>query len=146
MLLTVLYFAGPGGTGYSTTTQLLEQSMVIRIKNFCHCYFNSTEPKMGNINKIVVPRIQAEWEDVAYALSYEISTVNGIRASGEDPKKCCKRLFIDWLSTDHGVTPKTWSTLIEKLKEVDELATATNEIITELEKLAESNSSSASAL
>ena len=94
---------------------------------------------MGNINKIVVPRIQAEWEDVAYALSYEISTVNGIKAGSEDPKKNCKKLFIDWLSTDHGVAPKTWSTLIEKLKEIEELATATTEIVNELEKLAEFN-------
>ena len=120
--------------------------MLIRIIKNLHYSFNSVEPKMGNINKIVVPRIQAEWEDVAYALSYEISTVNGIGASSEDPKKCCKKLLKDWLSTDHGVAPKTWSTLIEKLKEIEELAAATNEIIIELKKLAGSNSSSASAL
>ena len=96
---------------------------------------------MGKINSIVVPRIQAVWEDVAYALSYEIPTVDTIKAKHkEDPKKCCKELFKDWLSTDHGDSPKTWSTLIEKLKEVEDLAAATTEIMNELEKLADSNS------
>ena len=103
------------------------------------------EPKVGGINKIVVPRIQAEWEDFAYALDYEIATVQGISAKHkEDPKKCCRELFIDWLSTDHGVGPKTWKTLVERLKEVEDLTAATGEIINELEKLADSNSSSTS--
>ena len=91
---------------------------------------------MGSINKIVIPRIKAEWEDVAYALEYDISEVQGIQAKyNSDPKKCCRELFIDWLSTHHGVGPKTWSTLLEKLKEVGDLAAATDEIEKELERL-----------
>ena len=91
---------------------------------------------MADINHIVVPQIKAEWEDVAYALRYEITTVKAIKAKhNEDPKKCCRDLFIDWLSTDHGVGPKTWSTLLEKLKEVEDVAAATQEIINELQKL-----------
>ena len=93
------------------------------------------EPEMADINNIVVPQIIAEWENVAYALRYKIPMVNAIKAKHEDPKKCCQKLFIDWLSTDHGVAPKTWSTLIEKLKEVGDLAAATQEIINELQKL-----------
>ena len=92
---------------------------------------------MVDIITIVIPRIQAEWEDVAYALDFEIATVKAIKTN-DNPKKCCRELFIDWLSTDHGVGPKTWSTLIEKLKKIEELAAATNEIINELEKLADS--------
>ena len=96
---------------------------------------------MANLNNIVVPRIQADWEDVAWELHYEIPTVKAIKAKhNEDPKKCCKALFIDWLSSDHGVGPKTWSTLIEKLKEIKDLAAATNEITNELQTLADSNS------
>ena len=91
---------------------------------------------MRDINKIVVPKIQAEWEDVAYALHYKIPTVKGIKAKCNDnPKKCCKELFTDWLSTDHGVGPKTWSTLLDKLKEVEDLAAARDEIMDELKKL-----------
>ena len=100
---------------------------------------------MADINKIVVPHIQAEWEDFAFDLRYGIAAVNNISAKHkENPKKCCKELFKDWLSTDHGVGPKTWETLIEKLKENDDLAAATGEIINKLEELADSNSSSAS--
>ena len=96
---------------------------------------------MGKINSIVVPRIQAEWKDVAYVLSYKIPEVKAIEAKHkENPKNCCKELFEDWLSTDHGDDPKTWSTLIEKLKDVEELVAARNAIVNELEKLADSNS------
>ena len=43
-------------------------------------------------------------------------------------------LYIDsWLSTNYGVGPKTWSTLFDKLKEVDNLSAATRQIINELE-------------
>ena len=93
---------------------------------------------MGDINAVVIPRIQAEWEDVAFALRYKIATVNGIKAKNNDnPKKCCKDLFIDWLSTDHGIGPKTWSTLIETLKKIEDLAAVTREIMNDLEKLAD---------
>ena len=91
---------------------------------------------MGDINKIVIPKIQAEWEEVAYALRYKIPTVDSIKTKYNDnPKKCCKELFKDWLSTGHGVSPKTWSTLLDKLREVEDLATARNEIMDELENL-----------
>ena len=96
-------------------------------------------PEMGDINKIVVPKIQAEWEDVAYALRYKIPTVNAIKAKYNDnPKKCCKELFTDWLSTDHGAGPKTWSTLLDKLKDVEDLAAARNKVMDELKKLSHS--------
>ena len=84
---------------------------------------------MADINRIVIPRIQAEWEDVAYALHYKIAEVNVIKVKcNENPRNYCRELFKDWLSTDHVVKPKTWSTLLTKLKEIDDLATATNEI------------------
>ena len=95
---------------------------------------------MGDINKIVVPKIQAEWEDVAYALRYKIYAVDAIKAKcNDDPKRCCKKLFTDWLSTDNGVGPKTWSTLLGKLKEVTDLSAATKEVIMdEVKKLTHS--------
>ena len=84
---------------------------------------------MADLNKIVVPRIHAEWKNFAYALRYKIAAVKGIKANNESSKECCRELFEDWLSTDHGDGPKTWKTLVEKLKEVDELAAATDEIM-----------------
>ena len=90
---------------------------------------------MADINKIVIPRIQAEWQDVAYALCYKICEVKAIRTDNKNSKKCCQELFEDWLSTNHGAGPKTWSTLLDKLDEVKDLTAARNEIMSELEKL-----------
>ena len=70
----------------------------------------------------VIPKIAAEWEDVAYSLRYDIYTVNMIREKNyEDPKKCCVELFKNWLSTTHGIPPKTWSTLLQSMKKVNQL-------------------------
>ena len=79
---------------------------------------------------MVVPLIMAHWEDVAYnSLHYDILTVNVIDAKhASNPKKCCKELLKDWLSTDHGVVPKTWETLLKQLKEVPEVAASVEEI------------------
>ena len=93
---------------------------------------------MADINKIVIPRIQAEWQNVAYALCYRIAEVKAIRTDNKTSKMCCLELFEDWLSTNHGVGPKTWSTLLDKLNEVKDLTVARNEIMSELEKLADS--------
>ena len=91
---------------------------------------------MHHLNKIVVSEVAAEWKDIAYALGYKISAVKLIQSKcKEDPKKCCKYLFEDWLSTDNGVKPKTWQTLIDKLKEVDELHSATEEITKKLNQM-----------
>ena len=90
---------------------------------------------MGVLNKIVIDKITAHWEDVAYALCYKIATVETIkRKSNQDPKKCCQELFKDWLTTNNGVAagPKIWSTLIDKLRDVEELTVAREEIVKEL--------------
>ena len=94
------------------------------------------EPDMHDLNKIVIKEVSANWDDIAYALSYKISTVQQIRNKHkEDPRKCCKELFEDWLSTNNGVKPKTWQTLIDKLKEIDELDSAIEEITENLIKM-----------
>ena len=88
---------------------------------------------MGDLISIVVPRINADWEDVAFALRYEIPAVKFIRSKhNNDPKKCCKELLMDWLTTNNGIGPKVWSTLLDKLKNVGELTAAREEIRKEL--------------
>ena len=85
---------------------------------------------MHDLNRIVVPRISAEWEDVAYALQYDIPTVEKISLKcKENPAKCCKELFKNWLATDNGAKPKIWQTLLDKLKEIEELYGVTEDII-----------------
>ena len=91
------------------------------------------EPTMHDLNTIVVPKVSAEWADIAYALKYEIPTVNQIRSKHkENPTKCCKELFEDWLGTSNGITPKTWETLLSKLKELPDLDAVTEEITKKL--------------
>ena len=93
---------------------------------------------MVDLNEIVVPRIMAEWDDVAYALGYEIHLVKYIEEKhNNNPKKCCKELLIDWLITDHGASPKVWSTLVARLKKVGDLVRAREQIVEEVEKIAD---------
>jgi len=95
--------------------------------------FSTLEPEMSDLIRIVIPRIKAEWEDVAFALRFKIETVKAIMSKHKgDPKKCCRELLMDWLSTHHGVSPKTWSVLLKNLKQVEELVKVTEEIIKEL--------------
>ena len=88
---------------------------------------------MRDLNKIVVPKVAAEWKDVAFELEYEIFVVKQISGKHkEDPKKCCQELFMDWLETSNGVKPKIWQTLLDKLKEIEELHSITEDIIEKL--------------
>ena len=94
------------------------------------------EPNMRQLIKIVIPKIAFMWKTVADFLEYDISTIENIEHKHRDDcEKCMNGLFRDWLSTNHGVRPKTWATLLDRLKEIDKLATATSDIEKELEKL-----------
>ena len=91
---------------------------------------------MHDLNRIVVPKVSAEWEDIAFALKYEISTVEQIsKKHKEDPRKCCKELFKNWLATSNGLEPKIWQTILDKFKEIEELHSNTESITEELIKM-----------
>ena len=88
---------------------------------------------MRDLNRYLIRKVSSEWEEVAYALGYKISTVKFIRNKHrEDPKKCCREVFEDWLTTSNGVTPKTWHTLLVRLKEIESLGSVTEEITEKL--------------
>ena len=88
---------------------------------------------MHDLNRIVVPLVFEEWEDIAFALQYDIPTVEKINVKcKENPTKCCKELFKNWLTTDDGAKPKIWQTLMDKLKEIEELAGVTEDIMERL--------------
>ena len=82
---------------------------------------------MIDLKNIVTRRIMNQWECVAEALYYDITTIEAIKQQRgcEGPKQCCREFFKDWLTTNNGnrAGPKVWSTLIGALKEVDEIAT-----------------------
>lgn len=77
---------------------------------------------MADLNIIVIPKIMDRWEDLAAGLRYDVYTINAIKQKErEDPKRCCKEFFRDWLTTNHGskAGPKVWSTLIDIIEDHD---------------------------
>ena len=97
------------------------------------------EPDMFDLTKIVIPKIMNQWEYIAEALRYDLAVIEAIKEmEGKDPKKCCRHFFKDWLMTNHGAKagPKVWSTLLDALKEVDEIsADITEDIIAKVKQL-----------
>ena len=87
---------------------------------------------MFDLTKIVIPKIMNEWEYIAEALRYDLAAIKAIKErEREDPKKCCRELFKDWLMTNNGAEagPKVWSTLLDTLKQIDEIASDITENI-----------------
>lgn len=92
------------------------------------------EPEMWELSKILIPKIQAHWKDVAYiSLHYDVPKVKSIEEKHQNyPKKCCCELFEDWLCTCKEDDSKTWETLLKQLKEVEELTASVEEIFQKL--------------
>ena len=91
---------------------------------------------MRVLHDIVIPRIAFMWSTVADYLDYEISFKKGIEEQGfHDPFKCCAKLLEDWLSTGRGVSPKSWSKLIETLKQIRGLEAVTENIVCDLQQV-----------
>ena len=90
---------------------------------------------MKDLTIIVIPLLKAEWEDVAFLLNYNPTTINSIKQSQrDDPRKCCRVLFLDWLETNHGVSPKDWGTLLNTIAESEEFTKTVEDILEQLEK------------
>ena len=86
-------------------------------------------PKMKHLNKYVIPKIAAEWKKVADSLEFDIHTIRIIEKKFHNYHlESCDEMLRDWLSTDVGLKPKVWSTLIAALKDVKQLTAAVEEI------------------
>ena len=94
---------------------------------------------MFDLTTIVIPKIMNEWEYVAEALRYDVATIRAIKHKERaDPKLCCREFFKDWLMTNNGskAGPKVWLTLLNALKNVDEIsADIVEEIIEKVKQL-----------
>ena len=89
---------------------------------------------MWELTKIVIPKIKAHWEGLAYCMGYSIGEVEEFDKEGKgDLHECCEKLFINWLTTSHGTKPKTYQTLLDHLKKID-LTAASEAIEKELTK------------
>ena len=88
---------------------------------------------MRLLHEIVVPRIAANWSLVADFLEYELEYKQLIREKcRDDPQRCSVELLEDWLSSKRGVSPKSWSKLIEVLRGIKSLKATTEKIIENL--------------
>ena len=88
---------------------------------------------MKLLHNIVIPRISSEWKTVADYLEIELPLIKVIQERCKnDPTTCCEDMLREWLMSDHGLQPKTWSTLITTLKMIKKLATVSKEIEQEL--------------
>ena len=84
---------------------------------------------MKHLHQLVIPKVAAEWRVVAEFLEFEQSTLSIIEEQYRNyPEKCCTEVFRKWINSDHGVGPKTWSTLIEVLRQMKPLTAVTQEI------------------
>ena len=91
---------------------------------------------MKHLLDIVVPRVAADWDKVAHQLEFDISIIRIIqRRCRDDPEECCHQLLKDWVTTDKGVGPKNWATLLAALKKISQLRSATQQIEDDLAQL-----------
>ena len=92
------------------------------------------EARMFELIKYVIPKILAEWETVAFSMRYDPNDVQAFKKDTHDANECCKKLFINWITTSHGPKPKTYQTLLNHLKKIDNLKSASEAIEKELIK------------
>ena len=88
---------------------------------------------MRLLHEIVIPRIAADWSMVADYLEYELEYKRLIRENCRDnAQRCCVELLEDWLTSNRGVSPKSWSKLIGVLREIKSLKATTEKIVEDL--------------
>ena len=91
---------------------------------------------MSLLLKIVIPKVATHWDTLAYYLDFEISSVELIKEKCfNNPEKCCKEVFIRWLNSKEGISPKTWEVLLNVLKEITDLTAVTEQIEKELNEI-----------
>ena len=88
---------------------------------------------MRLLHEIVVPRIAAKWSIVADYLGYELEYKQLIREKcHDDIEGCCVEMLEDWLTSNRGISPKSWSKLIEILRGIKSLQATTETIVEDL--------------
>ena len=84
---------------------------------------------MKDLHQLVIPNVASKWKTLADYLEFKLPMIQNIEhQSRNDSVECCTELLRQWLSSDYGVGPKNWSTLIKTLKEIKQLSTITKEI------------------
>lgn len=90
---------------------------------------------MAELHKVVIPKVAAHWVTLADFLRFELSRVDIIRQKhSNDPEKCCREVFVCWLTSNEGSSRKTWGELLKVLREITDLTAATEQIEAELKE------------
>ena len=87
---------------------------------------------MFELNEIVIPKIKAEWKQLANCMRYSTQEIKGFKKDSQDSGECCENLLDNWISTGHGPKPKTYKTLLKHIKKISNLATASKAVEKEL--------------
>ena len=111
-----------------------------------HVHYHIAGAQMWELTEIVIPKIKAEWEILAYSMRFTPEEVNGFRKDSQDCGECCKNLLANWISTGHGPKPKSYQTLLKHIKKIDKLTTASVAVAEELIKGINLNSDICSCL
>ena len=87
---------------------------------------SEVEPR--ELTTIIIPKVKAQWKELAFCMRYSIGEVDGFDKEGRNLTERCQKLFGNWLETNHDLKPKTYQTLLTYIKDVDELTAASQEI------------------
>ena len=87
---------------------------------------------MFELTEKVIPNIKDEWESLAYCMRYTTQDIKGFKKDTQDSAECCKNLLNNWISTGHGPKPKTYQTLLKRIKKINNLAAASEAVEKEL--------------
>ena len=88
----------------------------------------SLAPEIWDLVNLVIPKVKASWVKLAYSMGYSVNAVRGFERDGRNSDEQCRKVFEDWLTTGDGCIPKTWQTLLQRIKRVDDLTSAADEI------------------
>ena len=87
-------------------------------------------------HKFVICRVTSDWRKVAESLEFDIQRIKLIeKKCTNNPLDCCDELFCDWLSSDHGLKPISWETLITALKDIQKFQATTADIENDIKSI-----------
>ena len=90
---------------------------------------------MKLLYKLVIPKISAHWDVVLANLEYDLAFKLELdRKYRGNPRECCTALLEDWISSDRGISPKTFTKLLAVLCTINDIAPFMRDIIDGLKK------------
>ena len=90
---------------------------------------------MKLLHKLVIPKISAHWDVVLANLEYDLAFKQELdKKYRGDPRQCCTALLEDWITSNRGISPKTYTKLLEVFCSISDIAPFTGDIMDGLKK------------